>query len=211
MVSCCLVSALLLERCRLRCRSISAKLGTAPSRSTAWRLSSQQAHPPSTRTRDSGQGRRLIDRLGTFTRLTRVARLRESASFFASPVGNSTRDVRSHLFSTRSLLTPSETRLSISLVQVFTLLNDSLSVTPKTMVIAVSVEHVRRDLELTTLLLTSSARLSMCWTCHCVPTGTSTSGPGTLVMLRGRRACFTEFLLDLQLWGLGCPFHDVDL
>ena len=105
-------------------------------RSTAWRLSSQQAHPPSTRTRDSGQGRRLIDRLGTFTRLTRVARLRESAIFFASPVGNSTCDVRSHLFSTRSLLTPSETRLSISLVQVFTLLNDSLSVTPKTMVIS---------------------------------------------------------------------------
>ena len=36
-VKCCLVSALLLERCRLRCRlrcrSISAELGTAPSRS----------------------------------------------------------------------------------------------------------------------------------------------------------------------------------
>ena len=120
------------EKKRKRCRSISVELGTAPSQSMALRLSKQQAHPPSTRTRDSGQGRRLNDRLGTFTRLTRIARLRESASFFASPVGNSSWDVRSHLFSTRSLLIPSETRLSISLVQVFTLLNDSLSVTPKT-------------------------------------------------------------------------------
>ena len=37
----------LLERCRLRCRSISVNLGTAPSRTTALSLSSQQSHPPS--------------------------------------------------------------------------------------------------------------------------------------------------------------------
>ena len=46
-VKCCLFPALLLERCRLRCRSISVNLGTAPSRTTALSLSSQQAHPPS--------------------------------------------------------------------------------------------------------------------------------------------------------------------
>ena len=44
---CCLTPALLLERRRLRCRSISVNLGTAPSRSTTLSLSSQQAHPPS--------------------------------------------------------------------------------------------------------------------------------------------------------------------
>ena len=44
-VKCCLVPALLHERCRLRCRSISVKLGTAPSRTTALSLSSQQSHP----------------------------------------------------------------------------------------------------------------------------------------------------------------------
>ena len=46
-VKCCLVSALLLERCRLRCRSITVNIATAPSRTTALSLSSQQAHPPS--------------------------------------------------------------------------------------------------------------------------------------------------------------------
>ena len=46
-VKCCLFRARLLERCRLRCRSIPVNLGTAPSRTTALSLSSQQAHPPS--------------------------------------------------------------------------------------------------------------------------------------------------------------------
>ena len=109
-VSCSLVSAPLLERCRLRCRSISAKLGTAPSRSTALRLSIQQAHPPSTRTRDSGQGRRYIDRLGTFVRLTRPS----------LPVAE------------RLLVRDTEDYGDI--------------------VCAVSVEHVRRDLELITVV-----------------------------------------------------------
>ena len=59
-------------------------------------------------------------------------RFRESASFCASSVDNSSCDVRSHLFSMRSLLTPSETCLSISPIRPFTLLNDSLSVTFKT-------------------------------------------------------------------------------
>ena len=101
---CCLVSALLLERCRLRCRSISVEVGTAPSRTTTLRLSSRQAHPPSTCTKDSGQGQRLIDRPGTLTRLTRIARFRESSSSFASSVGNSSWDVKPHLFSMRSLV-----------------------------------------------------------------------------------------------------------
>ena len=52
-VKCCLVSALLLERCRLRCRSISVNLGTAPSRTTALSLSSLQL------VRDLGQDLRL--------------------------------------------------------------------------------------------------------------------------------------------------------
>ena len=98
-------------------------------------MSSQQAHPPSTRTRDSGKGRRLIDCLGTFTRLTRIEHFKESVSSFASSVGYSW-DVRSHLLSTRSLLTSSETRLSISLTHVFTLRDDPLSMTPKTAVIS---------------------------------------------------------------------------
>ena len=46
-VMCCLVSAPLLERRRLRCRSISVNLATAPSRSWALSLSSQQAQTPS--------------------------------------------------------------------------------------------------------------------------------------------------------------------
>ena len=46
-VKCLLVPALLFERCRLRCRSIPVNLGTAPSRTTALSLSSQQPHPPS--------------------------------------------------------------------------------------------------------------------------------------------------------------------
>ena len=45
-VKCCLVPALL-ERCRMRCRSVSLNLGTAPSQTTALSLSSQQLHPPS--------------------------------------------------------------------------------------------------------------------------------------------------------------------
>ena len=99
-----------LERCRLRCRSISVELGTAPSRSTALRLSSHQAHPPSTRTRDSGQGRRLIDCLGTFARLTRPSL---------------------HV-AERLLLRDTEDYGDVACV--------------------VSVEHVRRDLELTTVV-----------------------------------------------------------
>ena len=59
-------------------------------------------------------------------RPTRIARftIRESASPFASSVDNSSWGVRSHLSSVRSLLTPSETCLSISPVQSFTLLDD---------------------------------------------------------------------------------------
>ena len=49
---CCLTSALLLERCRLRCRSISVELGTAPSQPTALRSSGQQTRSSSACTRD---------------------------------------------------------------------------------------------------------------------------------------------------------------
>ena len=56
-----------------------------------------------------------LTRIARFTRITRL---------------------RSHLFSTRILLIPSETCLSIPPVQSFTLLNDSLSVTSSTLLVS---------------------------------------------------------------------------
>ena len=76
---------------------------------------------------------RLIDRLATFTRFPSYRtfhscfRVRESADSSASSVDNSSCDVMSHWSAMKSLLTPSETCLSISPIPPFTLLDDSLS------------------------------------------------------------------------------------
>ena len=129
----------------------------------------------STRTRDSGQGRGLTDRLGTFTRLTRVARLTPVSHISVScelprfTCGQLLLRCKVALVPTRSSLTPSETCLSISLIQAFTLLERLFVCDIRDygdVICVVSVEHVRRDLELATAV-SHCLKLVPRHTCRC--------------------------------------------